>query len=113
MTAGGSEDRARIDVWLWRARFFKTRALAARVASSGKLRINGVRCAKPGRGVRVGDALAFPQGRTVRAIEIVALGDRRGPASEAATLYRDLAAAPTDAPSAALTSVTDADSTRG
>lgn len=80
-----------MDKWLWFARFFKTRSKAGEVAASGKLRINAERCAKAAQAVRAGDVLTFPQGRTVRVIRIEAPGTRRGPASEAQTLYTDLA----------------------
>ncbi|QDL90717.1 RNA-binding S4 domain-containing protein [Paroceanicella profunda] len=77
----------RLDKWLWQARFFKTRGLAAKVAGAGKVRINGARTEKPAATVRPGDVLTFPQGNTVLVIRIRALGERRGPAPEARTLY--------------------------
>lgn len=80
----------RIDKWLWQARFFKTRSLAAKLVSGGKLRINGTRISKPARTVSAGDTLTFAQGDTIRVIRIVALGARRGPATEAQTLFTDL-----------------------
>lgn len=79
-----------MDKWLWQARFFKTRALAADLAESGHLRINGQPTRKPGAGVGEGDVLTFPQGARIRVIRIVSLGQRRGPAPEAQTLYLDL-----------------------
>ncbi len=79
-----------MDKWLWQARFFKTRALAADLAESGHLRINGQPTRKPGAGVGEGDVLTFPQGARIRVIRIVGLGQRRGPAPEAQTLYLDL-----------------------
>ena len=83
-------EKLRIDKWLWHARFFKTRGLAARLAGSGRLRINGVHALKPAQTVRAGDVLTFPQGRRIRVVRIVALGRRRGPAAEAEALYTDL-----------------------
>lgn len=80
----------RLDKWLWQARFFKSRDLAAEVAESGHLRINGQPTKKPGAGVAVGDVLTFPQGSRIRLVRIAALGLRRGPATEAQTLYLDL-----------------------
>ena len=80
----------RVDKWLWQARFFKTRALAADLAESGHLRINGQPTRKPGAGVGEGDVLTFPQGARIRLIKILALGLRRGPAPEAQMLYLDL-----------------------
>jgi ribosome-associated heat shock protein Hsp15 len=80
----------RVDKWLWRARFFKTRGLTADLAGSGRLRINSEHVAKPAQTVRPGDVLTFPQGGRIRVIRIEALGTRRGPAPEARALYTDL-----------------------
>jgi ribosome-associated heat shock protein Hsp15 len=81
----------RIDKWLWQARFFKTRSLAAKLVQSGKLRLNGDLISKPSRIVSEGDVLTFPKALDTRVIEVRALGTRRGPAPEAQGLYRDLA----------------------
>ena len=81
--------RQRLDKWLWQARFFKTRTLAARVVSDGRVRVNGARVSKPSAGIVPGDGLVFPQGDRVRVVEVVALAERRGPASEAQALYDD------------------------
>ncbi len=86
----GGRATLRVDKWLWQARFFKTRALAADLAESGHLRINGQPTRKPGAGVGEGDVLTFPQGARIRLIKILALGLRRGPAPEAQMLYLDL-----------------------
>lgn len=83
-------DKQRLDKWLWHARFFKTRSLAARQVSGGYVRVNGDRAAKPARSVGKGDVLTFAQGRAIRVVEIVALSNRRGPAGEAQELYVDL-----------------------
>jgi ribosome-associated heat shock protein Hsp15 len=80
----------RLDRWLWFARFFKSRTLATRLCTSGRLRINGTATAKAHHAVRVGDVLTFPRGRDVRVVRVAALGERRGPAPEARTLYDDL-----------------------
>jgi ribosome-associated heat shock protein Hsp15 len=84
-------DACRIDVWLWRARFFKTRSLAARNVEDGGVRLTrgGARSSvdKPSRAVRPGDVLAFAQGPRWLAVRVEALGERRGPAPEAWTLY--------------------------
>ena len=91
-------DKLRVDKWLWQARFFKSRALAADLASSGRLRLNREHVAKPAQTVRPGDVLTFPMGDRIRVIRIEALGHRRGPAAEAQALYTDLdPAAPTTA----------------
>ena len=84
------EETLRIDKWLWYARFFKSRALASRMVSSGRLRLNGESISKPHRQVLPDMVLVFPQGETIRTIKILALATRRGPASEAQTLYEDL-----------------------
>ncbi len=91
----------RLDKWLFYARFFKTRSLAAKVISAGGVRVNGARLSKPSASVRAGDTLAFPQGRRVRVVLVVATGERRGPASEAATLYEDRTPPDEPAPPAA------------
>lgn len=83
-------DGLRLDKWLWQARFFKTRSLAARVVQSGKVRVNSTATTKPARSVSEGDVLTFPKDDYVRLIKVVALGTRRGPAPEAQALYEDL-----------------------
>ena len=85
----GAPAKIRIDKWLWQARFFKTRSLAAKVVGAG-LRVNGQVIAKPAFAVGPGDILTFAQARSVRVIRVLALGDRRGPAPEAQALYDDL-----------------------
>jgi ribosome-associated heat shock protein Hsp15 len=84
-------DGLRLDKWLWQARFFKTRALAATLAARRKIRVNSTLITKPHYRVRPGDVLTFPQGHAVRVVRVIDLGIRRGPASEARTLYEDLA----------------------
>jgi ribosome-associated heat shock protein Hsp15 len=80
----------RLDKWLWQARFCKSRALAARLIADGTVRVNAMRVIKPATSVRIGDGLSFAQGGRVRAVRILALGTRRGPAAEAQALYADL-----------------------
>ena len=84
-------DTCRVDVWLWRARFFKTRSLAARIIEDGGVRLvrGGARAPvdKPSRPLRAGDVLSFAQGRRWLAVRVEALGVRRGPAPEARALY--------------------------
>jgi ribosome-associated heat shock protein Hsp15 len=86
-----TDEACRIDVWLWRARFFKTRSLATRVVEDGGVRLTrgGARSPvdKPSRAVRAGDVVAFPQGPRWLAVKVEALGVRRGPAVEARALY--------------------------
>lgn len=86
-----TEDSCRADVWLWRARFFKTRTLAARYVDEGRVRITraGVegRLDKPSRILKIGDDLVFAVGGRVIAVRVVAYGERRGPPAEARGLY--------------------------
>jgi len=86
-----TDDACRIDVWLWRARFFRTRSLAARAVEDGGVRLarGEARSAvdKPSRTVRCGDVVTFAQGPKWMAVKVEALGERRGPATEAQGLY--------------------------
>jgi ribosomal 50S subunit-recycling heat shock protein len=88
------ETGCRVDVWLWRARFFKTRSLAAAVVAEGRIRLSRaggeIRLDKPSRLVRVGDGLVFALGGKLVAVRIEAVGERRGPAAEAQQLYSPL-----------------------
>ena len=83
---------ARIDKWLFHARFYRTRPLAQAAAQGGKVRLNGARIDKPGHAVKPGDVLTLVgslggRGGQVMAVRIVALAERRGPATEARNLY--------------------------
>ena len=78
----------RLDIWLWAARFFKTRALAKQAVETGKVEIGGQR-AKPARGVRVGDELKIARGEEMFEVQVAALSDQRGPATTARTLYHE------------------------
>ena len=84
-------DACRADLWLWRARFFKTRTLAAEFVEKRRIRLmrGGLesRLDKPARPIKVGDQLVFALGGRVVAIVVEALGERRGPAEEARGLY--------------------------
>ena len=85
-----TDESLRMDKWMWQARFFKTRALAAKVCTSGKVRVDGAKINKAHFSVRTGQVLTFPQGRRIRIVRVLALGERRGPAKEARLLYEDL-----------------------
>jgi ribosome-associated heat shock protein Hsp15 len=85
-----SDDGLRLDKWLWHARFFKSRSLAARVCQSRRLRINGMLVGKAHQRVRPGDVLTLPLMAGIRIVRVLQLGERRGPAAEACTLYEDL-----------------------
>lgn len=84
----------RVDIWLWRARFFKTRAIATDYVSRKGVRItkNGQtrKTDKAGQRVGPGDVLTFYKAKAIETVEIIDVGERRGPAAEAQTLYRRL-----------------------
>lgn len=86
--------KLRVDKWLWHARFFKTRTLAARHVSSGHVRVDGVRVSKAAFAVGPDAILTFSQAREIRVVRVLELGKRRGPASEAQALYEDLTPTP-------------------
>ena len=90
-----NESRLRLDKWLWCARFYRTRELAAAACESGRLRINGFRVEKAGREVRPGDVLTVPLHGRVVVIRVLAGAKRRGTAAEAPELYEIVADAPT------------------
>jgi ribosome-associated heat shock protein Hsp15 len=86
-------DEMRLDKWLWAARFFKSRSLAAQACAGGKVDVND-QAAKPAKVVRPGDLLkvTLPRGR--RIVRVLALSERRGPGALAARLYQDLTPPP-------------------
>jgi ribosomal 50S subunit-recycling heat shock protein len=92
-----TDDACRADVWLWRARFFKTRSLAAKFVDEGRVRLTRhgqeSRLDKSARPVKVGDHLVFAVGGRLTAVRVEAMGERRGPPAEARTLYSGLDAA--------------------
>src|SRR5262245_5640925 len=83
-----SSDRHRIDKWLWCARFFKTRSLAAQAVSGGKVHINGERV-KPAHNLRVGDRLSLMLNGMPAEFDVLGLPERRGPAPEAQKNYAE------------------------
>jgi len=85
--------KTRLDQWLWFARLAKSRSLAARLCAAGAIRVNGAMVTKPNQTLRVGDLVVVPQGGVQRTVRVLALGVRRGPASEARALYLETAAA--------------------
>jgi ribosome-associated heat shock protein Hsp15 len=78
----------RLDLWLWAARFYRTRALAKQAIETGKVDVGGQR-AKPSRSVRIGDALVVQRGEERFEVEVAGLSDVRGPAGVAQALYRE------------------------
>jgi ribosome-associated heat shock protein Hsp15 len=91
--SNGAPARAgrRLDQWLWFARLAKSRSLAARLCAVGAVVVNGMAARKASQAVRVGDAVVLPQGSRQRAVLVLALGTRRGPAAEARSLYEETA----------------------
>jgi ribosome-associated heat shock protein Hsp15 len=84
----GESESVRLDKWLWAARFFKTRSLAAEAIAGGKVHVNGQRC-KPGKEIRVGCKLEISKDQYSWEITVLALNAQRRPASEAALLYEE------------------------
>ncbi|MGL4489271.1 MAG: RNA-binding S4 domain-containing protein [Rhizobiaceae bacterium] len=84
-----AETKQRIDKWLFFSRAVKSRSLAAKLADEGKVRINGERSKGASQSVRVGDKIEIDQDRTARILIVKGLGERRGPAPEAALLFDD------------------------
>ncbi|HLJ20234.1 MAG TPA: RNA-binding S4 domain-containing protein [Stellaceae bacterium] len=81
----------RLDRWLWCARFAKSRSLAAKLCTGERVLVGGALVQKAHHALRVGDRLTLRLGRLERRIEVLALAQRRGPASEARTLYAETA----------------------
>lgn len=81
-------EEARIDRWLWAARFYKTRTAATDAVAGGRVHLNGARV-KPAKDVRPGDTLDVTIGDTRREVVVVAVAERRGPASVAQSLYEE------------------------
>jgi ribosome-associated heat shock protein Hsp15 len=82
--------RVRIDKWLWAARFFKTRSLAAEAIAAGKVEVNDERV-KPAKLIQLGDSISVRLGPYLHVVHVRALSERRGPATVAATLYEETA----------------------
>ncbi|TAD90432.1 MAG: RNA-binding S4 domain-containing protein [Alphaproteobacteria bacterium] len=96
-----SADSLRLDLFLWYARFLKTRAAAADLCRDGRVRVSGRVVEKAAAPVRVGDVLTFPQANHIQVIRILSLPTRRGPAPEAQSCYERLeeSRVPSDPPS--------------
>lgn len=88
MPESNPTDRVRLDKWLWAARFYKTRSLAAEEIGKGRVTVNE-QAAKASREVRVGDRLALRQGAVTRVVRVCALSQVRGPAPVAQALYEE------------------------
>jgi ribosome-associated heat shock protein Hsp15 len=83
-----TEEKVRIDKWLWAARFFKTRSMAAQAVSGGKVHVNGARI-KPARIVQLGDELRIRRGEVEFVVIVLGVLDKRRPAKEAQLLYEE------------------------
>jgi len=88
VATAASAPGVRLDVWLWAARFFKTRALAKKAIEGGKVELNQA-AGKASKAVRVGDRLNVARGEERFDIEVAALGEQRGSAAQAQSLYRE------------------------
>ena len=84
------DDGQRIDRWLWHARVVRTRALAAELAVSGRVRVNGHRIKAPARTVRLGDVLTIGLYNSVRILRVEGFAERRGDSGSAVKLFEDL-----------------------
>ena len=81
-------ESVRLDVWLWAARFYKTRALAKQAIEGGKVQVAG-QGAKASRAVRIGEAMVVRRGEDVFEFQVLGLSERRGPARDAQALYAE------------------------
>jgi ribosome-associated heat shock protein Hsp15 len=88
METAEDNNQIRIDKWLWAARFFKTRSVAAEAVNGGKVDLNGAR-AKPSRAVRVGDQLTVRRGPYEWTVIVKAIAKQRGPRTQARLLYEE------------------------
>jgi len=91
-----TDTHQRIDKYLWFSRRFKTRTLAARFVTSGHIRLNNHRITKTSHTVQINDTITYVSNHKVTILKVAGIGERRGPAAEAATLYEDLS--PPDLP---------------
>ncbi len=86
-----SDDRQRIDKWLWHARVVRTRSAAAALAASGHVRLNGARVDAPAKPVKAGDVVTIALDARVRVLKVTGFADRRGGAEQGRALYEDMA----------------------
>jgi ribosome-associated heat shock protein Hsp15 len=89
-----SDERQRIDKWLWHARVVRTRSAAAELAQSGHVRLNGARIDAPSRAVKPGDVVTIALDRCVRVLKVLRFSLRRGPPEAGRELYEDLSPPP-------------------
>lgn len=89
-----AEPSLRLDKWLWFIRKVKTRSKATKLVKEGKIRVNGDKVSKAAFVIHVGDVITAMISTNIHVLKVVALGERRGPAPEAATLFEDLTPSP-------------------
>lgn len=94
MTVPHESTAVRVDVWLWAARFFKTRSLAKQAIDGGKIDVNDAGC-KPAKTLHSGDRLRISRGEERLEVEVLGLSEKRGPAPAAQALYRETEASVT------------------
>jgi ribosome-associated heat shock protein Hsp15 len=85
-----SNERQRIDKWMWHARVVRTRSAAAALAASGHVRVNGARVVAPAKPVRAGDVVTIALDARVRVLKVTGFAPRRGGSAEGQALYQDL-----------------------
>lgn len=90
----GATPAQRLDQWLWYARIFKSRSLAAKQCRGRKIRVNGTPATKASHTLTPGDVLTLEKAGRLRIFQVLAIGKRRGPAAEAAQLYEDISPPP-------------------
>lgn len=83
-------DRQRIDKWLWHARMVRSRSAAAALAQAGHVRVNGTRVTAASHALRAGDVITLALDRSVRLVQVERFADRRGDATAARHLYRNM-----------------------
>jgi len=88
-----SDERQRIDKWLWHARIVRTRSAAAALAASGHVRLNGTRIDAPAKAVKAGDVVTIALDARVRVLKVTGFALRRGAAEQGRALYEDMAPA--------------------
>lgn len=92
-SSAAEKSSRRLDQWLWFARFAKSRSLAARLCADGAVAVNGIAVSKANHAVRAGDSVTVMLRGWQRTVRVVGLGTRRGPATEARTLFEETASA--------------------
>jgi len=88
MTVTDSQQKVRLDKWLWAARFFKTRSQAAKAVNGGQVHVNNARC-KPAKFVIPGEMIRIHRGQVEFTVQVLVLSGKRGPAPQARLLYEE------------------------